>query len=241
MRTGTLRYGDERIPYTVSVVEGRSARIAVHVHPDGSVAVDAPPERSDEEIARAVHKRARWIMDHVAEARERFRHVSPREHVSGEQVLYLGRRYVLKVIADPEDPGTVRLRGARLEVRVMEPNPAKVRALMGLWYRDRATAYFRRRLGVLSDRAAWVDQPPPFRLAEMTRQWGNCSPGGDLALNIHLIKAPRDAVDYVLAHELVHLRHHHHGPAFLALMDQFHPGWRAAKRRLDGMVEVLTG
>ena len=76
MKSGILRYGEDRISYSVSVVEGRSARIAVHVHPDGSVAVDAPPDRSDEEIARAVQKRARWIADHVAEARARFRHVA---------------------------------------------------------------------------------------------------------------------------------------------------------------------
>ena len=112
-------------------------------------------------------------------------------HLSGEQVLYLNRRSILEMIAASEDHGTVRLRAARLEVRLGHPTPATVRALTGLWYRDRATAYLRRRSFALCERAAWVDQPLPCRLAAPDRQWGEGSPGGDLTLSVHLIKATR--------------------------------------------------
>jgi hypothetical protein len=81
------------------------------VDPDGSVLVDAPPDFADDAVRQAVQKRARWVIDHVAEARSRHAHVRPREYVSGEQVLYLGRRYMLKVINVDTRPRMVRLKG----------------------------------------------------------------------------------------------------------------------------------
>lgn len=81
------------------------------------MAVDAPPGFSDDSIKAAVQKRARWVVGHVSEARERYAHVRPKEYVSGEQALYLGRRYMLKVIHADGKPEPARLRGNRLEVQ----------------------------------------------------------------------------------------------------------------------------
>ncbi|SDX55538.1 hypothetical protein SAMN05444336_106167 [Albimonas donghaensis] len=241
MRNGVLAYGDERVPYTIHEVSTRTSRIAIHVDPDGSVQVDAPPGEPDEKIDQAVRRRARWIVTHVADARARFRHVSSREHVSGEQVLHLGRRYVLKVIADQDSPGQAKLVANRLEVRLPDPTPSTVRTLVRLWHRDRARSYFRKRIAALSKTLSWVPAPPPFELRVMTRQWGNCAPDGRIVLNPNLVKAPRDAIDYVLVHELAHLKHHNHGVEFTRLLDQVQPGWREIKARLDAMVEVLNG
>jgi predicted metal-dependent hydrolase len=85
----------------------------------------------------------------------------------------------------------------------------------------------------------WVRQLPPTRLRHMTVQWGSCSPAGRITLNPMLVKAPRECIDYVVLHELVHLLHHHHGPAFYRTLDRHMPGWRAIKARLDGMAEEI--
>lgn len=241
MRTGILTYGDERVPYTIHEVAGRTSRIAIHVDPDGSVQVDAPPGEPEDRIDQAVRRRARWIVTHVADARARFRHVSPREYVSGEQVLHLGRRYVLKVIVDPASPGGAKLVANRLEVRLPDPNPTAVRTLVRLWRFARARSYFRKRIEALSKTLPWVSEPPQFELREMARQWGNCAPDGRIVLNPNLVKAPRDAIDYVLVHELAHLKHHNHGAEFTRLLDGAMPDWREIKARLDAMVEVLNG
>jgi len=74
---------------------------------------------------------------------------------------------------------------------------------------------------------------------EMSRQWGSCSPSGEIIINRQLVKAPRECIDYVLIHELAHLKHHDHGPAFWKLIDTHAGDWQKAKRHLDGMVEVL--
>ena len=235
----TLVYGDERLPYEVSPDPKRTTRIAIHVDPDGRVSVDAPPNFQDEAVRTAVQKRARWVLDEVTKARDRFAHVRPKQYVSGEQVLYLGRRYMLKVLTTDERRLSVRLKGNRLEVQTRTGEAEDVQGRVRGWYRVKARDYFAKRLADVSSRLPWVHDVPPFRLLNMARQWGSCSPSGHVILNPHLIKAPRECVDYVLIHELVHLKHHDHAPEFWSLLDRYSPGWPEYKERLDGLVEVL--
>lgn len=235
-----LVYGDERILYQINPDSKRTARIGIHVEPDGSVVVDAPPGQPNEMVHRGVQKRARWISDHVADARERYRHVQPKSYISGEQVLYLGRRYVLKVVQSDDARGMARLRGNKLEVSTRSDDVVKIRGIVRAWYQTRARSYFARQISEHSARLPWVLKPPPFRLLEMSSQWGSCSPQGQVILNPHLIKAPRDCIEYVIVHELAHLKHHDHSPEFFDLVSRYSPEWEKPKRMLDGMVEVLT-
>ena len=134
MTAFVLAYGDDRISYQVSYDDARKSRVAIHVNPDGSVAVDAPIGFSDESIKQAVQKRARWVVGHVSEARERYAQVRPREYVSGEQVLYLGRRYMLKVIPVDSKPAPARLRGNRLEVETTNGMEDDIKGRLRAWY-----------------------------------------------------------------------------------------------------------
>lgn len=234
-----LAYGDDRIPYQVSYADSRKSRVAIHVNPDGSVAVDAPHGFSDDSIKQAVQKRARWVVGHVSEAKERYAHVRPREYVSGEQVLYLGRRYMLKVIPTDGTPAPARMRGNRLEVRTAKGTQEDIRGRLRAWYRVRGRDYLSRRIDALAKSLPWLDGPPPFRLLEMSRQWGSCSPSGEIIINPNLIKAPRECINYVLIHELAHLKHHDHGSAFWRLIDTHVSDWRNLKQRLDSVAELL--
>jgi predicted metal-dependent hydrolase len=233
-------YGDARLPYQVQEDPARSTRIAIHVEPDGTVMVDAPPVFTDQAVQHAVQKRARWIIANVTDAAQRFAHVRPREYVSGEQVLYVGRRYLLKVVITAKPSKSAKLRGNRLEVESRIGYPSDIKGRVRGWYRSKARDYLAQRLDLLSSRLAWVDTTPPFKLLEMTRQWGSCSPSGQIILNPHLIKAPRACVDCVVIHELAHLIHHNHGPDFFRILDREVPGWNQHKRVLDDMVELVT-
>ncbi len=239
MTSFVLAYGDERIPYDVAYDDQRRTRIAIHVNPDGSVAVDAPAGFSETSIKQAVQKRARWVVNHVVEARDRYAHVRPKEYVSGEQVLYLGRRYVLKVVPVDNTVAVVRLKGNRLEVQSASFNPENIKGRIRAWYRVKGRDYLARRIDTLTQILPWTKTPPPFRLLEMTSQWGSCSPTGEIILNPHLVKAPRNCIDYVLIHELAHLKHHDHGPEFWKLIDVHAGDWRKAKHHLDGLVKLL--
>jgi len=73
----------------------------------------------------------------------------------------------------------------------------------------------------------------------MRTQWGSCSPGGVILLNPHLVKAPRQCIDYVISHELCHLQEHNHSRRYYRLLGKIMPSWEGVKARLDGMAELL--
>lgn len=237
MSEETLHYGEQRIPYRVSY-KGNSI-IAIHVYSDGRVRVDAPVTAEPRQIKAAVLKRARWIHNHLKQIVGRVTHVLPREYVSGESHLYLGRRYVLKVVLNKNAEPSVRLVRGRIEVTVPKVDRGAVKSLLWAWYATRARDVFQRRLEHAASRMPWLRETPRWKLLTMRRQWGSCSPKGLLNLNPHLVKAPGVCIDYVILHELCHLRFHNHSKQYYRLLARHMPDWERVKARLDGMAETL--
>lgn len=114
-----------------------------------------------------------------------------------------------------------------------------VRTALNAWYRAKAKALLSARLEELAATLRWVRTPPPVRFQAMKVQWGSCSPAGRLTLNPHLVKAPRECIDYVLLHELCHLREHNHSRRFYRMLDMLMPRWQRRKSRLDALAETL--
>jgi predicted metal-dependent hydrolase len=229
-----IHYGDEIIRFRVRVQPDRQVlRVAIHVEPDGRVLVDAPSGATSASVLAAVRKRSGWI------SRQRCGGLQAREYVSGESLLYLGRRYRLKVVVAPSTPVHAALRGAHLVVTAHQRLPDLIRDGLDAWYRERAKEVLVHRLQAIASTLRWVRSVPEMRLRNMTVQWGSCSPAGRITLNPMLVKAPRECIDYVMLHELIHLRHHNHGSQFYRTLDRHMPGWQALKRRLDDMAEDL--
>jgi len=234
-----LQYGNEEICYQVNRVVSRKLKIAIHVYPDGKVQVDAPADAEPVRISNAVRVRARWISKRLKEIRERNLHVLPREYVSGESYFYLGRRYLLKVIEIPGCVSKTKLVGRYLQVSTQTAEQTLVKRFVKAWYRARAKELFARRLSVLAEQVVWLREIPPVKLLTMRIQWGSCSPSGVVVLNPNLVKAPRECVDYVILHEVCHLREHNHSPKFYRLLTELMPDWEKHKTRLDGLAEML--
>ena len=226
-----VRYGDREFRYHLCYLPGHmKATIRMHVHPNGMVQVDAPESARLSEIKSAVQRRARWILKHLDDIEERNRYVRPQQWVSGESMLYLGRRYVLKVINDAvQRKVTCKLIGGQLRVQGKDLSTGRIQTAVRQWYRERALDVFKRRLDIWVDDLPWIHAAPAWRMIAMQTQWGSCSPAGTILLNPHLIKAPTRAIDYVILHELCHLAEHNHSPRFYGLLDRFMPEWRSVK------------
>jgi hypothetical protein len=235
------RYGDREFRYHLCYLpQHKKATIRVHVHPNGMVQVDAPKNTQLPAIKTAVQRRARWVLKHLSDIEERNRDVRPRQWVSGESQLYLGRRYVLKVISDPEQKKvTAKLIGGQLRVQGPDLSAERIQKAVRQWYRERALDVFQRRLERMVEHLPWTATVPVWRMMEMQTQWGSCSPEGTVLLNPHLVKAPTKAIDYVILHELCHLEEHNHSPRFYGLLDRFMPEWRSVKEKLDGASESI--
>lgn len=224
-----IRYGNQRIEFQWIADPERAGRIRISVDPMVGVQVTAPASATAADVRAAVRRRARWISRRLVHSRDE--QVRSR-FVSGEPVLYLGRRYVLKV--QVAQVASVKLKGGLVLVRLPNRTPALVARALNDWYRMHAERYFRRRLAELFSPALdGGNQHPSFRLQAMSRQWGSCSPAGNLVLNPALVRAPRDCVDYVIVHELCHRKHHDHGAAFKKLLGLRMPDWQVRKDALE--------
>ena len=239
MVTQSAAYGEERFRYQVCFDPTRKNNIAIHVHPDGSVRVVAPEQADLITVKQAVMKRALWVLGHIKRAKEQREHVLPREYVSGESYFYLGRRHVLKVSKTTGNAATVKLIRGQFVVYTTDTSPEVIKEALCEWYKEHARAYLEYRLAVVCGQVPWVPAVPQWRLRIMRKQWGSCSPKGVISLNQHLVKAPTACIDYVLLHELCHLRERNHGKGFYRLLAEHLPEWKSLKAKLDGMAEML--
>lgn len=232
-------------------VSARRRTLALEVHRDLQVIVRAPARLDRAIIDAWVAGRSQWIARQV----ERFRRLdqerpAPPRYVTGETLQFLGRDFRLEVAAAPRP--AVWLAGDTLQVATrggMGGEP--VRRVLERWYRERATGIF---AAILERNFAWFAARghvrPEVLVRRMTRRWGSLSgpvPGSErrdprsvaprrMTLNLALVRAPRECIEYVVVHELCHLEQRGHGRPFHLLMDQRLPDWRERRRRLESAV-----
>ena len=235
---------------TLITEKTKPRKVRIKVHPDQRVVATAPIDATDEMIHDAMMKRARWIWQNLQDFAKQNDNVLPKRYISGETQFYLGRRYVLKVITDAKTNdvinSTVKLSRGKLHVELSqndseldaEKRAILVKSLIDKWYKDKFTSVSRERLEALLHKASWVKNNPSLKLIVMKKQWGSCSNKGNLILNPHLVKAPKECIDYVILHELCHIAEHNHSEHFWRLLTQVMPHWKEVKARLDGMAEL---
>jgi len=111
--------------------------------------------------------------------------------------------------------------------------------MLDQWYLNRAEHIIRERLAHCHRRAHSEGIPhPPVTIRKMRARWGSCSEQGRLTLNLELIKAPKDCIDYVIMHELCHLKEHHHGRRFWRLLKKLMPDYEKRRQRLNLMADL---
>lgn len=232
-------YGDERITFERVLRPQATGKVLIKVHSDCRVVVSAPENATSETVLYAIKQRGRWIYEQLREFRQQLEHVTLRQYISGESHYYLGKQYLLKVHVEPDQAQGVKLLRGKLEVSVRASDATRVKNLLIDWYKIRAREVFARRLDALLEQALWVQERPPIRILTMQTQWGSCSPNGRITLNPHLVKAPRDCIDYVILHELCHIAEHNHSDRFYRLLSQTMPNWEITKERLDGLASRI--
>lgn len=229
-----VTFGKQRIPFSLEFRDRQ--RLAISVHPDQSVTVSAPDGRSVEEVVERVQKRAGWIVKQRRHFEQFHPLTPPRRFVAGETHLYLGRQYRLKLVEDESQ--SVKLVGRFFQVHLPDRDDSdKVRCLLDDWYRSHATEIFARRLGVCLDAARSLDVPKPeVVVRQMNKRWGSCTRAGRILLNIDLVKTPLYCIEYVIMHELCHLKVHDHSPKFYRLLSRCMPDWERRKQRLESFI-----
>ncbi len=194
----------------------------------GKALVRAPLALPKTEIDRFVRSRARWLAKRQARLAQRPAH----SYLDGEPFPFSGRTLCLRREAGAR---RVRLEGDALVVP--EGDAAATRALLTSWYKAQAKALFKERLAALSAQTGIT--PETLRLSDAKTRWGSCGAKGGVNLNWRLALAPPEILDYVIVHELCHLRERNHSAAFWALVTRFCPEWKERRRWLAEHGEAL--
>ncbi len=228
-----LTVGKTTIPYSIRVSE-RARRRRITVTP-GLVEVTVPAGAAVKSTAEFVEKKSRWIVRSLATVGAQPAASNGQRHVSGAKILYRGRRLMLRVEpADVEDI-EIRCRG-RFLVRVPKALPKQkyepaVAVAMEAWLKARAQSDI---AGLAKRYAEALDvELVAARISDHRKMWGECDRNGVVRINWRLIQAPRAALEYVVAHELCHVRVRNHSPEFWKLLGTAMPDWEVRKQQLE--------
>lgn len=194
---------------------------------ESGLRVGAPWNASHREIDAVLNRHRDWVARKLAEWRER--RPPPRRWRAGEAVMLLGSP--LEIARAPACP-VPTVDGERLLVDAAIADGGALEACVVEWLRTRALDCYRSRAAALS--AALGVAMPAIRLSAARTRWGSCHATGRVLLNWRLIQCPLRLVDYVVAHELSHLKHMNHSRQFwntVATLVPEHARLRAELRR----------
>ena len=223
-----IQLGELKIEVTRKDI--KNVHLSVHP-PDGRVSLSAPLN-TRLEVARAYAiSKLSWIraqQDKLAkQPREK-----PREFVKRESHYLWGRRYLLNVVyTDGKPHVTVDHRKINLFVKAGSIRD-KRNEVFCEWQKKQLHEF------VLVKVAKWEPilgvKANAYFLQRMKTKWGSCNhKSRNIRLNTELVKKPKDLVEYVIVHELVHLIVPVHNEKFIAILDKFYPSWREARMELN--------
>jgi predicted metal-dependent hydrolase len=200
--------------------------------PNGRVRVAVPLAVSNEAVRLAVVGKLGWIRRQQKKF-ERQPRQSQRQMVSGESHYFLGRRYRLRVVPKHGAAEIVLRNKSTMELHVRQEADAEQRErVLREWYRRQ----LKELIPPLLNRwqAALHIQVNAWGIKRMKTKWGSCNPKARrIWLNLELAKKPKQCLEYIIVHEMVHVLEPRHDDRFLALMDRFMPRWRVHREELN--------
>ena len=229
----TVEVAGQPVAVTVIRSSNRRRTIAVGIGP-GGIRVQAPVATSESAVLELLQQRQAWLVRHLQADSLR---KSALELATGSRMLFRGEHLTLRVETVPGR----RVRVTRIADVVVLQVPAAMtesersaaveRAILS-WYRKQAVEV----LPALVDRWAAICTATPERviIRDQRRRWGSCGPDGTIRLNWRLILLAPPLADYVVVHELAHLRHRHHQAAFWEEVARYIPDHRERRKQLNG-------
>ncbi len=200
--------------------------------PDGEVKVSSPASISDSQIEMFVTEKLPEIKKYKTKLASQVRQ-SKREYVSGESFYLWGKPYMLQVQNSENSRSSIKRVTGKLILTVPEGSSVDFRKRkIEWWYRQELQQAINGKVGALQQKIGV--QASEFRIKNMKTRWGTCNvEKARIWINLQLAKKPIECLDYILVHELCHLIEKNHSKQFYALVEQFCPGWREAKKALD--------
>lgn len=205
------------------IVRSNRRTIALQVDDEGKLIIRAPLQATQSQIDAVVKRHAAWIRSRQKQAGLAQASLPKHLYHAGERFLYLGATYPLELVERPST--ALRFSGKFYLDQALQPQAA---ALFEAWYRQQARQVFKQRLDLYAQK--YNLNYNQLRINQARTRWGSCSGSKrNINLNLRLVLAPLEIIDYVVVHELVHLVHHNHSHLFWEGVAAILPDY--AKRR----------
>lgn len=226
----SINFGNQIIKYNLKR-SNRRKTMSISVDQHG-VSVISPSVTDIKKIEAILYKKAVWIKKQLSDYEEMNRNIIQRSFLSGEKLPYLGRYYRLKVIkTNIIQPVFHFYQGqffAEIPSEITEDMHREiVRPLYVEWIKNHAYKFTKNRLKRFTLKLQ--QEPNDVIIKEQKKRWGSCTASGDILLNWRIFLAPTSIVDYVLSHELVHLKHMDHSKEYWSTLQMLLPDYEKRK------------
>lgn len=219
-----------RFEYEIKYSKRKTLNITVER--DRKIIVRSPLDLSIEKIEEIVQSKKQWLKEKINHTQKYPVDTEPKEFISGESLLFLGKNYQLLVVDEPIEGIEFKQR-----FRISIQNQEKANELFKRWYMKQAlikieplAKMYAENLGVKFNE---------FKTSQMKYRWGSCTPSNNIIFNWRIIKAPMYVLEYLVAHELVHLMENNHTPRFWNVLSIQVPNYQRAKNWLKNNGHLL--
>src|SRR5690554_3758557 len=206
--------------------------VHLRVHPPfGRVTLSAPKDMDIEHLRVFVSTKLGWIR------KEKKKFLSQQRepeylYITNESHYFFGKRYLLK-ITPTDKKSEVILHHNKIEILISDINNKElIKKKMYQWYRQQLKEFLSERIEYFKDKMNV--SPESFGIRKVKTKWGSCNDvSKTIWFNIELVKKPKECIDYIVVHELVHLKERSHNKNFILLMNKYYPNWQLRKRQLN--------
>ena len=219
------------------VIYSRRRTLGISVLPDSSVIVRVPYLTSFKTISRIVQQKAGWIIKHRDSYKEKEMSNLNGSYSNGEIHLFRGNGSVLKI--EKSSKAYIRFYDSTIELGLDKTDDARViKWLLYQGYKNEALIVFPDILSrVLKKYETQMFEPAGLVIRTMKRRWGSCSNKGIITLSTELIKLSDLFIEYVILHELCHLKHHNHGREYYRLLSEVFPDYKQVRKDLRRYIQ----
>lgn len=229
-----LSYESATFQYSIERSTRRKKTISILIRPDRVIVVRAPRHVTVKYIEQLVQRKAEWIVGKLKTVNSMPKPLS-RNYQGGEQLSYLGKTVKLFVGTSKDNIGNIEYEDGRITVFLPEHTaeesmPSHIKVLLQRWYIAEADKTINRLVAKYSDITGLI--PNKVTIKNLKSSWGSCTGRDDLGFNWRLVMAPLPVIEYVVAHELCHIKEKNHSKNFWSLLGRYIPDCKDARNQL---------
>ena len=234
-KTSEIAVKLEDTVFLVKIVKGKRKTVTLKIISGAELLVKAPSAFSNTRLKELLEKKKKWILEHASVFTEEKNPFLSIRYIDGSKVYYMGKAYEFHVkYQEPDGEGKteadIRKTNERISVETIDTSEEYVKKQMQTWYKNQARNEI---IKMIQKYRPYIGEKiGTIRIKSQKSRWGSCSELGNLNFNWHLILLPESLMEYVVVHELCHLRYLNHSEDFWNCVKQILPDYKERETEL---------